>query len=254
MFGAIAGDILGSVYEGTFPSEGEIELYRDDCHFTDDTVLTCAIADAILTDHDNPPYDLKLRQYYNLYPNAGYGMGFVVWARSPEGTIKDSLGNGCLMRCSPIAWAYEHDQAIGMADKSCYNSHHNPNSLYATRQIISRLRLFLDIGADKNAPVFIKEIPKLRDIVPKLELRAVETLLIALACFNESNDIESAIKNAISIGGDTDTNADIAAALAQAYYKKVPKRMQDFVLSNLDDRLTDVLVRFEEKYGTASVL
>src|SRR5438270_5603915 len=104
MLGAIVGDIVGSVYEVRNLKSTDFPLFRRESRFTDDTVLTVAAADALLTDGD---YAGRFREYYRRYPGAGYGWRFIAWARSPDRRPYNSWGNGSAMRVSPVAYAYE---------------------------------------------------------------------------------------------------------------------------------------------------
>src|SRR5947209_970221 len=103
MLGAIAGDIIGSVYEVRNHKSTDFPLFRWDSRFTDDTVLTCAAADALMTDRD---YARAFRHYYRSYPNRGYGWRFIRWARSANSEPYGSWGNGAAMRVSPVGWAF----------------------------------------------------------------------------------------------------------------------------------------------------
>ena len=102
MIGAIAGDIIGSVYEWNRIKTKQFELFSPDCYFTDDSVLTIALADSILNDQD---YGTTMKSYYRSYPHAGYGGFFHQWARSRESEPYNSYGNGAAMRISPVGFA-----------------------------------------------------------------------------------------------------------------------------------------------------
>src|SRR5512136_2015684 len=102
MIGAIAGDIIGSVYEWNRIKTKQFSLFSPDCYFTDDSVLTIALADAILNDQD---YGVTMKSYYRRYPHAGYGGFFHHWARSEDSRPYNSWGNGAAMRISPVGFA-----------------------------------------------------------------------------------------------------------------------------------------------------
>src|SRR6185369_17039370 len=104
MLGAISGDIIGSIYEFDNIKSTEFQLFGDDCRFTDDTVLTVALAEAILS---NGSYEALMRGYYKRYPDAGYGSIFRAWARGEVSGPYQSYGNGAAMRISPVGWAFD---------------------------------------------------------------------------------------------------------------------------------------------------
>jgi len=127
MLGAIAGDIIGSVYEAHPIKTTEFRLFRWDCTFTDDTVMTVAVADAILT---GAPYADKFREYFRLFPNAGYGFKFRAWAQSNRSEPYGSWGNGSAMRVSPIGHAFDIlEQVLEEAERSAEVTHNHPDAV-----------------------------------------------------------------------------------------------------------------------------
>ena len=129
MLGAIAGDIIGSPFEGRGRQikTTEFQLFSEWSRFTDDTVLTIAIADAILNDEE---YSAGLRRYARRYPNAGYGGAFYAWAQSDHGEPYNSWGNGSAMRVSPVAWAFDTlDEVLHAAEKTANVTHNHPEGI-----------------------------------------------------------------------------------------------------------------------------
>ncbi|MFQ5444589.1 MAG: ADP-ribosylglycohydrolase family protein, partial [Nitrospinales bacterium] len=121
MLGAIAGDIIGSVYESNNIKTTDFPLFSAHSTFTDDTVLTVALADSILSKAD---YVEKLKEYYSLYPNAGYGQSFILWAESPDNAPYNSWGNGSAMRVSPVGFAFDSlEEVLDQARKSAEVTH-----------------------------------------------------------------------------------------------------------------------------------
>src|SRR5690242_11634003 len=131
MLGAIAGDIIGSVYEARPIKTTRFPLFRGDCRFTDDTVLTVALADTILT---GEPYVDNLKEFCALYPNAGYGGHFIRWARSEDREPYYSFGNGAAMRVSPAGFAYDTlEEVLEQAKRSAEVTHNHPEGIKGAR-------------------------------------------------------------------------------------------------------------------------
>ena len=129
MLGAIAGDIIGSVYEFRNIKTTEFELFSPRCTFTDDTVLTVALADSILS---KEPYTQKLKEYFRLYPYSGYGGNFQDWQRSSSLSPYHSFGNGSAMRVSPVAFAYDTlERVLRAAEESAAVTHNHPEGIKA---------------------------------------------------------------------------------------------------------------------------
>lgn len=127
MIGALAGDIIGSIYEWNNIKTTEFELFQSECHFTDDTVLTVALADSIVT---NASYNEKLREYYSIYPDASYGKRFHKWAKSRKPKPYSSFGNGSAMRISPVGWAYQTlDDVMRKAEEFSIVTHNHPEGI-----------------------------------------------------------------------------------------------------------------------------
>lgn len=127
MIGALAGDIVGSIYEWSNIKTTLFPLFQQQCRFTDDTVLTVALAEAILTGES---YGSVMKRYYLKYPDAGYGGGFVRWARSDDDKPYQSWGNGAAMRITPVAWAYDTlDEVLEKALQYSAVTHDHPEGI-----------------------------------------------------------------------------------------------------------------------------
>jgi ADP-ribosylglycohydrolase len=254
MLGAIAGDIIGSRFELHPLKSTEFNLLSGHCCFTDDTVLTVALADAILTEAN---YTRKLKEYCERYPLAGYGASFVRWANSPSSKPYNSFGNGAAMRISPVGFAYDTlgtvlTKAIGYTAVT----HNHPEGIKGAQA--TAMSIFMArTGATKED---IREAVEARfeydlsrtldQIRPRYEFdeSCQGTVPEAIIAFLESEDYESAIRNAISLGGDADTLACITGGIAQAFYGGVPDLIAEFALSKLDDHLREVTLKFMEQY------
>ncbi len=212
MLGAITGDIIGSVYEFTnVKPDVDFPLFVKDSEFTDDSVLTVALADSILNDFS---YSEKLRQYYLRYPDAGYGGMFHNWARSQNPKPYNSWGNGSAMRVSPVGWAYNDLETVLLnAKESAEVTHNHPEGikgaqataasifLARTKHPKKEIKEFVEKNFDYNLDLDIEDLRKnykfnesCQDTVPQ----AIYTFLI-------SENFEDSIRKAIYIGGDSDT-------------------------------------------------
>lgn len=249
----MAGDIIGSVYEGYEIKTTEFPLFHENSRFTDDTVLTAAVADSILT---GAPYEQKLREYYRHYPRAGYGGFFRAWARSSTPTPYNSWGNGSAMRVSPVAFAFDTlDEVLHQAEASAEVTHNHPEGIKGAQAIAAAVFLARS-GADKPEIARFIEDQFGYDLSEPLDsIRVWYTFDVscqgsvpqAIRAFVESEGFEDAVRKAVSIGGDSDTIACMAGAIAHAYYG-VPDFIVEKTRSILDKRLNDVVDHFCGRY------
>lgn len=266
MFGAIYGDIIGSFYETHCTKDYDFEFQKDST-FTDDTVLTVAVCKAIL---NNPneitrwnirkrglEYAGQFRQYYSFYPHAGFGNMFSEWAQSNTYKINRSYANGAAMRAVPIGYAYENlEQVLLQSKASCYYTHNNSEAIKAAQAVATAVFLARNGENKDEIRVFLEN--KFHYILSKslyeirknyvFDSRASYSVPTAIIAFLESNDYESAIRNAISLGGDADTEACIAGGIAEAYYKAIPKHIVDFCDRKIDYSLKKVVLEFKDKF------
>ena len=232
MLGAIAGDIIGSPYEYLGFKGRVFPLFSERSCFTDDTVLTVAVADAVLHNLD---FTQTLKQYGRRYPDAGYGGSFYNWMLSDSLEPYKSWGNGCAMRTSPIGFLLDDESAVLKTARKCSAVTHNHSEgikgsqavsigIFLARQGVSkeniRHEIFKWFGYDLK-PAHWRDINLL--IVSRLPARA--PCRPHLSPFWIQDDYESAVRNAVSLGGDADTLACIAGALAEAYYKEIPAQI-----------------------------
>ena len=266
MFGAIYGDIIGSYYETHCTKDYDFEFQRDST-FTDDTVLTVAVCKAILNNPESITrwqirkrgleYAGQYRQYYSFYPNAGFGNMFSQWARSDTYTINRSYANGAAMRVVPISYAYEDiEQVMLQAKASCYYTHKNIEAIKAAQAVSTAVFLARKGESKEYICNFLQNnfhydlSRKLEDIRKNyvFDSRASYSVPPAIISFLQSSDYESAVRNAISLGGDADTEACIAGGIAEAYYKDIPKHISDFCDRKIDYTLKKVIFDFKEKF------
>jgi ADP-ribosylglycohydrolase len=264
MLGAIAGDIIGSVYEGAGGSfmyyfRGDARtpdfepLFHPRARFTDDTVLTVAVADSIL--HGGDLVDL-LKDYARSYPAAGYGGTFRRWAESDDREPYNSWGNGSAMRVSSVGHAYDvlHEVLL-RARWTAEVTHNHPEGVKGAQATAAAVFL-ARTGSSKEAiresieRKFSYDLSRrLDDLRPTFDfdVSCKGTVPPALLAFLESNDYEHAVRLAVSLGGDTDTLAAIAGGVAGAFYG-VPDAIRAEALARLDDRLRGVVAEFEARY------
>ena len=256
MLGAIAGDIIGSVYEARPIKSKSFPLFSSGSHFTDDSVLTAAVADAIL---HNADYTDKFHAYFESYPHAGFGGSFMQWAMTRSRQPYYSFGNGSAMRVSPVGFAFaDLDAVLAEAEKSAVVTHNHPEGIKGAQATAAAV-FMAKTGAGKDEiRAFTQERFGYSLDQPLAEIRqdyhfdvscqgSVPQSLIA---FFESTDYEDAVRNAISLGGDADTMAAIAGAVAEAAYG-LPEWIRQNALSCLDAPLKQVVHEFTDRFMTA---
>lgn len=257
MLGAIAGDIVGSVYEAAPTKSVDFPLFSISSRFTDDTVLTVAVAHAILEGRD---YAHALRKFGRRYPNAGYGSSFIQWLQRQDLGPYDSWGNGAAMRVSPVGFAFDNiDQVLHEARRSAAVSHSHSEGIKGA-QATALAILLARQGESKDA--ICSEISdrfgysldrSLDEIRPdyRFDVSCQGSVPESIIAFLESHDLEDAIRKAISLGGDSDTMACIAGGIAEAYYKEVPAAIQTGVFERLPYDLAQIVKRFYRVYGAS---
>ena len=253
MLGAIAGDIIGSVYEWRNTRRTDFPLFSKHSHPTDDSVLTVALADSILSGKD---YALKLKEYYHHYPHAGYGGLFHRWARSLTLEPYNSWGNGSAMRVSPVGYAYEAlDEVLDRAAASAAVTHNHPEGIKGAQAVaavhLARAGKSKDEIRDYIEKRFGYNLSEPLDQIRsyyQFDVSCQGSVPQAIIAFLESTDFEDAVRKAVSIGGDSDTIACITGGIAQAYYGGVPEPIKKRVYEMLDRRLGRVVKEFTQRY------
>jgi ADP-ribosylglycohydrolase len=268
MIGAIIGDVIGSVFEWHNVKTTEFELFSRESKFTDDTVMTIALADALLSKQTfrNPikdefesrtTYTAKLKQYGHRYPDAGYGNMFNEWIKAGNPKPYKSYGNGSAMRVSPIGFAANTLQEVLKESKRSARVTHNHHEGIKGAQAVASAVFLANNGESKeNIKLFIERKfkynlnRKLDDIRPtyKFDSSCQGSVPEAIVSFLESVNFEDAIRKAISLGGDSDTIACITGGLAQAYYKKIPAEILNETLFRLDNGMKMIIKEFNKKY------
>ena len=260
MLGALVGDISGSRFEWHNLKSKEFELLTYHCHPTDDSNMTLAVAQAILQSNG----DLKLlaekavasmRDLGRKYPR-GYGGHFKQWIYSDDPKPYNSWGNGSAMRVSPCAWAASTmEEALAMSDAVTAVTHNHPEGMKGARAVTAAIFMarqgssILEIRDHIHSTYYPLDFT-LDQIRPSYEfdVSCQGSVPQAIEAFVESTSFEDATRNAISIGGDSDTIAAITGSIAEAYYG-IPSEIRKHTLTFLDKTQLDILNAFEEKYG-----
>jgi ADP-ribosylglycohydrolase len=254
MIGAIAGDIIGSVYEQRPIKTKAFPLFQDRCTFTDDTVLTLAVAEAILS---GTSYVDCIRRIGRRYPHAGYGGSFIRWLYAKDAKPYNSWGNGSAMRVSPVGFAFStEDEVLRQARMTAEITHNHPEgikgaeatalAIFLARTVrdkeVVRARLKILFGYDLDRTV--------DDIRPSyaFDVSCQGSVPQAIIAFLDSASYEDAVRNAVSLGGDSDTLACIAGAIAEAFYNGVPGAIRAKVEEILAPDLWQITKAFYDRY------
>lgn len=254
MIGAIVGDVIGSVYEWRPIKSEDFPLFDPSSRFTDDTVLTVATADALLS---GDPFAAKYREWYRAYPERGYGERFRAWASCEDEPPYGSFGNGSAMRVSPVGWAFDDlEEVLEQARLSAAPTHGHPEGIKGAQAVAAAVFL-ARTGCSKSEvrdPLTSRFGYRLDRTVPEIregygfDVSCQGSVPEALVCFLESSDYEDAVRKAISLGGDADTQAAIAGAVAEAFYGGVPAALAREARSRLDARLLKIIDAFEGRH------
>jgi ADP-ribosylglycohydrolase len=250
LFGAIAGDIIGSRHEWKACTDPQVALFSKSSKFTDDSVLTIAVADAILAQRG---YGQAIVEYARRYPKAGYGSFFRRWLADDGVEPYNSFGNGSAMRVSPVAWAFQtEEEVLREAEHSAAVTHNHPEGIKGAQSVALAIHL-ARTGADKNqirAEIesrFGYNLSRTLDETRpnyKWDSTSPGSVPESIIAFLESTDFESTVRNAILLGGDADTMAAIAGSIAEAYYG-VPEEIVAEVRKRLPADLLDVVEKFQ---------
>ena len=261
MYGAILGDIIGSPYEFDMGSKTKaFPLFSKRSMFTDDTVMTIAVAEAFL---DAPDNDEAIRErlisymqkYGALYPHAGYGLRFSDWLDSEDPMPYNSWGNGSAMRVSAVAWLYNDLTTVRhMARLSAEVTHNHPEGIKGAEATASAI-FMARTGSSKDAiREYIEDefdyalnrtCDEIRPTYHHVE-SCMETVPEALTAFLEGDSFEDVIRTAVSLGGDCDTLTCIAGSIAEAFYG-VSDDLKEECMSRIPQNLLDVLLRFDNR-------
>lgn len=258
MIGAIAGDVIGSVYEHRPVKHTEFPLFGPQSRFTDDTVLTIAVAQAILEGED---YGAALKRVGRSYPDAGYGMSFFRWLMDADSRPYNSWGNGSAMRVSPVGFAFESEEdVLREAELSAAVTHNHPEGIKGAQAtamavFMARKGCGKETIRQRIQQRFSYDLERsLEQIRPgyRFDISCQGTVPEAIIAFLESRDYEDALRKGISLGGDSDTIGSITGGIAQAFYGSLPGSIVIETRKRLPPAFLDVIDRFEHRYGLAA--
>lgn len=254
MIGAIVGDIIGSIYEFDNIKTKNFTLFDRNCMFTDDTVMTIAVGEALSKYHkideikNFQNYLIKtMHKYGKQYPDVGYGGRFEYWLESEDIKPYNSFGNGSAMRVSPCGWfANTLDEAEKFAEASSIITHNHPEGIKGAKVTSAAIWMAKNGESKDNIKKYVSKYYNINFTLDKIrptyqfDVTCQGSVPQAIEAFFESTGFEDAIRNAISIGGDSDTIAAITGSIAEAYYG-IDEDIKETALSYLDDYLLDEL-------------
>jgi len=257
MFGALTGDIVGSIYD---IKSKDFDLFTNDDRFTDDSVMTCAISKACVEyvkDKDTNKFKKNCVKYMQelgrSHINAGYGGTFIKWLLISNPPPYNSFGNGSAMRVSPVGWIAETlEEAEMLAEISASVSHDHPEGIKGAQSVAGAIWMLRNGYSKDNVKEYIEDkyysldfkMDDIRDTY-RFDVTCQGSVPQSIQAFLESVDFEDCIKIAISIGGDSDTIGAIAGSLAEAYYG-VPEDIKNRTISYLDQDLLKCVTEFEK--------
>ncbi len=256
VIGSVIGDVIGSVYEWNNVKTTQFELFSDQSDFTDDTVLTVAVADCILNKKD---YARTIWEYGRKYSERGYGSSFRKWLQSEGLKPYGSFGNGSAMRVSAVGFAFDTiDTVLEAARRTAEVTHNHPEGIKGAQATAAAIFLARQGASKQELKEYVSSAFNytlnftLDEIRPtyKFDVTCQGSVPQAIVAFLESSDFENAIRLAISIGGDSDTIACITGGIASAYYKSIPKEIMDFVVDKLPTEYIAILNKFDQQYNT----
>lgn len=255
MIGAIIGDIIGSRFEFNPTKSNTFELIVEKSRYTDDTVLTVAIADSIL---HNQVIEYKIAEYANKYPRAGYGPMFCQWVHNKERKPYNSFGNGSAMRVSAAGFcANTLTEAIELSTQTALPTHNHPEGVKGANATAAAI-YFAKNGATKQeikkyiSETFEYDLDRTCEEIRKtyhFDVTCQGSVPESIIAFLESTDYVSAVVNAVYLGGDADTQGCIAGGIAQAFYKKIPEDLISKTYKIIPQEFIDIIEEFNKKYN-----
>ena len=260
MLGAIIGDIVGSRWEFNPTNDYNFKWLSSQNSFTDDTICTVAVADALLQGRD---FGESMHDWCNRYPHpmGGYGGQFAQWVRSSNPKPYNSFGNGAAMRVSPVAYWYEDSiQALWAAEKTAAPTHNHPEGIKGAKAVAIAIHTALDLHQGKeildehdidyilsrstavsNYDIDIEKA----DVQNKFDETCQGTVPVALWIIGESTSFEDAVRRAVSLGADADTLGAIVGSIAEATWG-IPEEIKQEIMGYLPDDMKQVVGQFYE--------
>jgi ADP-ribosylglycohydrolase len=256
MIGSFAGDIIGSVYEASPIKTTDFPLFTPYSRFTDDSVLTTATADALLNDLD---YATVYRRYGRAFPSAGYGASFLNWLMTDGAPPYNSWGNGSAMRVGPVGLACDSvENLLDEAEKSAAVTHNHLEGIKGAQAVALAVFMAHEGKSKKDIRQIISKKfdynlnNTIEEIRPgySFDISCQGSVPQAITAFLQSDNFESAIRLAVSLGGDSDTQACIAGTIAHAFYGEIPEQMQREVRNRLPRKFLTISDAFSKRFVT----
>lgn len=254
MFGAIIGDVVGSTRERSSVKSMNFELFPHGSRFTDDTIMSVATAYAILT---GEPYSVCYKKFGRKYRKRGYGKSFGQWIDSDSCEPYNSWGNGSAMRVAPVGWAFNNiKDVLREAKKSAECTHNHPEGIKGAKAVALCIYLARNGKTKKEIKEIItkrfcydldRKISSIRKTY-KFDVSCQGSVPEAIIAFLDSENMEDAVRLAISLGGDADTQASIAGAIAEAFYRKAPVSMIVETSKYIPKEFIYIVDRFYKKF------
>ena len=265
MLGAIIGDIVGSRWEFNPTNDYNFEWLSDENGFTDDTICTVAVADAIL--HNSENFGKYIHEWCNRYPNpmGTYGGRFAQWVHSDHPQPYNSFGNGSAMRVSPVAWAandLEFKYLMDKAEKSAACSHNHPEGIKGAQTVALAIQYGIELPCyhPNFTQEHVKELVETcasragyninirkEDVINRFDETCQGTVPVALWIIGESTSFEDAVRKAVSLGADADTLGAIVGSIAEAIWG-IPEEMRQNALEYLPSDMKSVVLHFYRQY------
>lgn len=255
LMGAICGDIIGSAYEGHKTKRFDFNLFTPRSRFTDDSVMTVAVADWILSGRSL----VECVQQWGLrYPHAGYGGMFRSWLITNNPQPYNSFGNGSAMRVSAVGWAYDDiDTVLEKAKESAEITHNHPEGIKGAQAVAAAIYLARIGKSKEEIKAYIKEKfgyfldRTINEIRPTyhFDVSCQGSVPESIIAFLESSDYETAVRLAVSLGGDADTMGAIAGSIAAAYYRNI----NPFILATCWNRLSPDIKEIVQAFGSGRI-
>lgn len=256
MLGAIIGDIVGSRFEFNNAKTTSFDLFAKECSFTDDTICTVAVADAIMNHHtylNGYVYKLTLRTWCSRYsiPMGGYGVSFARWLASDNPQPYYSFGNGAAMRVSPVGWLFDCEMEVEYeAAKSAEMTHNHPEGIKGAQVIALCIFMLRRRYSKKQVMKFVEsqygKIPPYRPFSNPFDESCMNAVPVSVSCFLASTDFEDAIRKAVLVGGDSDTIGAITGSLAEAHYG-IPTAIRDAGQAYLPTEMKNIVDQFYDR-------
>ena len=260
IIGAIAGDVIGSIYEFNPTKDYNFRLLDERMEITDDSIMTIAVADWVLHDSllssDALVKKMRTEGQKRLWPMGGYGGNFLLWLTCKNPQPYNSWGNGSAMRVSACGFAFDTiEKTLEAAKKSAEVTHNHLEGIKGAQATAAAIFMARNGATKDEIRKYITQTygydlaRTCKDIRPKYEHMSScqETVPQAIIAFLDSKDFEDAIRLTVSLGGDADTMGAITGAIAAAYYREIPDEIYDFVISKIPDDLKDIVMEFENK-------